>query len=235
MIDRRSFACVLAAAGIAALLGGCGFGSVATGETRNETVSFDLDDSKSAQVQIRMGSGELHVKSGTPKLMEGTFTYNVAEWKPVVDRRPGELSLSQPGSSGSSFGNTVNNWELTLNRELPMEVRADLGAGEANLELGQMTLSRVELNIGAGEMNVDLRGEPKHAYTVQIRGGVGETTVHLPKDVGISATATKGIGDISTEGLENRDGVWVNPDRIGAPVTVRLDVKGGVGAIRLVR
>ena len=93
-----------------------------------------------------------------------------------------------------------------------------------------MNLSRVEMNIGAGKVSMDLRGEPKRDYDVQIRGGVGETVVHLPKDVGISATATKGIGDISIEGLEKRDGVWVNPDRIGAPVTVRLDVKGGVGA-----
>jgi N-terminal domain of toast_rack, DUF2154 len=235
MIDRRSFAYGLAAAGIAALLGGCGFGSVATGETRNDTVSLDLDGSKSTRVQIRMGSGELHVKSGTPKLMEGTFAYNVPDWKPVVDRKAGELSLSQPGFSGSSFGNTVNNWDLTLNRELPMEVRADLGAGEANLELGEINLSRVEMNIGAGKVTMDLRGEPRHDYTVQIRGGVGETVVYLPKDVGVAATATKGIGDISTEGLEQRDRVWINPDRVGAPVTVRVDVKGGVGAIRLVR
>jgi hypothetical protein len=233
MIDRKSAKTVLAVVGAAALLSGCGFG-VATGETRKETVSFDLDDAKSARVELRMGSGELRVKSGTAKLMEAAFAYNVPDWKPVVNYRAGELSVLQPNGSGS-FGNTVNNWDVNLNGTLPMEITANLGAGEANLELGQLNLSRVELNIGAGEMNVDLRGEPKHDYTVQIRGGVGETVVHLPKDVGISATATKGIGDISTEGLEQRDGVWINPDRIGAPVTVRLDVKGGVGQIRLIR
>ena len=195
---------------------------------------------RSVRVELSMGSGELHVTSGTSKLMEGKFAYNVADWKPVVDYRAGgtstgELKLSQPNSSGNSFGNSVNNWDVKLNDELPLDITANLGAGEANLELGKMNLSRVELNIGAGEMNVDLRGEPKRDYTVQIRGGVGETIVQLPKDVGISATATKGIGDICIEGLENRDGVWVNPDRIGAPVTVRLDVKGGIGQIRLIR
>ena len=235
MSDRRPVVCWLAVVGTAALLGGCGFGSVATGETRNDTVSFDLDDSKSTRVQIHMGSGALHVTSGTPKLMEGQFAYNVPDWKPVVDRKAGELRLSQPGSSGSGFGNSVNNWNLTLNRELPMEVRADLGAGEANLELGEINLTRVEMNIGAGKVTMDLRGEPKRDYDVQIRGGVGETVVYLPKDVGISARANKGIGEISTEGLQNRDGVWVNADGVGAPVTVRLDLKGGVGAIRLVR
>lgn len=235
MIDRASAKTLLAVVGTAALLSGCGF-QTATGETRNETLSFDLDNSKRARVDIRMGAGELRVSSGTPKLMTGKFAYNVPEWKPVVDYKAGsgELLLSQPGYS-ASFGNGVNNWDVTLNGDVPLEFTAHLGAGEANLELGRMNLSRIELTIGAGQMNVDLRGEPKRDYTVEVRGGVGETTVHLPKDVGISATATKGIGDISVDGLEQRDGVWINPDRIGAPVTVRLDVKGGIGQIRLIR
>src|SRR5688572_8644162 len=232
MIDRASAKTLLAVVGTAALVSGCGFNS--TGETRKETVSFDLDDSKTVRVGIRMGGGELKVTSGTGKLMEGAFAYNVPDWKPIIEYKAGELTLAQPGYS-ASFGNAVNNWDVTLNNTVPLDLTANLGAGEANLELGKMNLSRVELTIGAGEMNVDLRGDPKRDYTVQIRGGVGETTVHLPKDVGISATATKGIGDISTEGLEQRDGVWVNPDRIGAPVTVRLDVKGGVGQINLKR
>jgi hypothetical protein len=234
MLARRSVSHVVVVVGAAALLGGCGFSSVATGETRNETVSFDLDDSKSIRAQIRMGTGKLDVKSGTPKLMEGRFAYNVPESKPVVEYRAGEINLSQPRSP-ANFGNTVNNWDLTLNGDVPLEIKAELGAGEANLELGRMNLSRVEVSLGAGEVNMDLRGDPQRSYSVQVRGGVGETVVYLPRNVGISATASKGIGGISVEGLERRDGVWVNPDKIDAPVTVRLDVKGGVGEIRLIR
>jgi hypothetical protein len=57
----------------------------------------------------------------------------------------------------------------------------------------------------------------------------------LPKDVAIAAAASGGIGSIDTTGLEKRDGVWINPDRLGGPVTVSVDVKGGVGEIRLIR
>ena len=220
----------------AAVLGGaCGFHSP-TGETRHESVTFDVGDAKEARVELRMSSGELTVAGGTSKLVEGTFAYNVADWKPAVDysAATGSVKIMQPSSSGS-FGNTVNDWNLKLNTDVPMAITANIGAGEATLDLGKLNLTSVEMNIGAGEVKMDLRGEPKRGYTVNIRGGVGETVVHLPKDVGISATATKGIGDISTEGLELRDGVWVNPDRVGAPVTIRLDVKGGVGQIRLVR
>jgi hypothetical protein len=206
MIDRRPIVCWLAVVGAAAQLGGCGFGSVATGETRNDALSFDLGTAKTAHVELRMGSGELRVSRGTQKMMEGTFAYNVAD-----------------------------QWDVRLNDEVALEVTANLGAGEAHLELGHLNLSRVEMNIGAGKVTMDLRGEPKRDYDVQIRGGVGETVVYLPKNAGISAKAAKGIGDISAEGLEQRDGVWINPDGGGTPVTVRLDVKGGVGAIRLMR
>ncbi len=232
MISRQAARTLIAVICTAVMVTGCGFNS--TGETRTETVSLDLDEAKSGRVAIRMGGGQLHVAGGTAKFMEGEFAYNVPEWKPVVDYKAGELTLSQPNYS-ASFGNSVNNWKVNLNSTLPLEITANVGAGEAKFELGEMNLSRVDLNIGAGQMTVDLRGTPKRDYDVQIRGGVGETVVYLPRDAGISATATKGIGDISVEGLENRDGVWVNPDRVAAPVTVRLDVKGGVGQIRLIR
>jgi predicted membrane protein len=98
-----------------------------------------------------------------------------------------------------------------------------------------MNLGRVEVNIGAGEVTMDLRGEPKSDYSVQIRGGVGETTVYLPRNAAIAARATKGLGEIDTEGLAERDGMWTNPDATNGAVTVRLDVKGGIGEIRLVR
>jgi hypothetical protein len=98
-----------------------------------------------------------------------------------------------------------------------------------------MNLSAVRANVGAGEVTVDLRGEPKRDYTVDIRGGVGEARVHLPRAAKITATATGGIGDISVDGLEKRDGAWVNPEAADGAPSVRVDVKGGIGQIRLVR
>ena len=186
-----------------------------------------------------MGSGELHVRSGTPKLAQADFAYNVPTWKPVVDYHAsgsrGDLTITQPASSGHRFGHVVYTWDLTLNDQLPMEVNARLGAGEANLELGRLSLRGVAVDLGAGELKMDLRGEPTEDYHVNVHGGVGEATIYLPKDAGISATATGGIGEITTTGLEQRNGVWMNPDRASAPVTVHLNVNGGVGAIHLIR
>jgi hypothetical protein len=225
--------------GATLLLSGCGFGSGATGETRHETTYIERDKAEMARVEIRMSAGELSVKSGTPKLLEADFAFNVPDWRPVVDYRPspsrGDLTISQPENSTRFFGNTVNTWQLKLNGELPLDVVTHLGAGEANLELGQMNLRNVEVNMGAGELKMDLRGEPKSNYNVRVQGGVGQATLYLPKEAAISATATGAIGEIKAEGLEKRDGVWINPERVTGPVTVHLDVKGGVGEIHLIR
>lgn len=224
----------LGAGTAAVLLSGCYF--TATGETTRDTVSLDLGNAGRVRVELRMGAGELRVKSGTPKLLEGSFAYNIPDWKPIVDYRPsGDLKISQPDNGASAWGNPVYEWDLTLNRDVPAEVTVNLGAGEAHLELGQMNLSALRANVGAGEVTVDLRGEPKRGYTVDIRGGVGEATVHLPTTANISATATGGIGNISVDGLDKRDGVWVNPAASEGAPTIRVDVKGGIGQIRLIR
>src|ERR1039458_5551387 len=42
--------------------------------------------------------------------------------------------------------------------------------------------------MGVGELHMDLRGKPKHDYDVRIHGGVGEATIHLPRDVDRKST-----------------------------------------------
>ena len=87
--------------------------------------------------------------------------------------------------------------------------------------------------MGVGQMQLDLRGAPKHDYTVSIQGGVGEADIKLPNTVGIEATASGGIGDISVNGLTKEAGRWVNEAFRNPGVKVHVDVKGGIGAIHI--
>jgi hypothetical protein len=223
----------LLAAGIA-MLAGCTEG-VRLGPPEHETKVLDLDKSELTRVELKMGAGELRVNGGTPKLMEGDFTYNVPGWKPQVEYHStgvrSDIEISHaPGAA--PHGNSK--WDLRFNDAVLMDLVVQMGAGEAHLNLGSLNLRSVAFHLGAGEVDVDLRGNPKRSYDVQIQGGVGQATVHLPSTVGISATAAGGIGEINVRGLEKRNDRWINPGHENAPVTIRLDVKGGVGQIDLV-
>ena len=198
---------------------------------------MELDKAEQVRVEMHMPAGELDLRGGAQKLLDADFTYNVPSWKPDVRYSSsgsfGDLTVEQHGA-GSSGNNAKNHWDLRLNDGVPVDLRVRFGAGEGRLNLGSMTLRSVDLEMGAGTLDMDLRGTPKKDYSVRIRGGVGEATVHLPKDVGIVANASGGIGDVSVTGL-NKDGDrYTNEAYERASVHIRLDVQGGVGTIKLI-
>ena len=223
---------LLAVAAVA--MGGCDINiDRGTRQVEHDTQSIELDKSEMVRVELKMGAGELRVTGNSPKLMEADFDYNSPGWKPEVDYHStgvrGDIQIS---NSASSHGESK--WNLRFNDSILMDLVVKMGAGEAHLNLGSLNLRSVAFNLGAGQVDVDLRGNPKRSYDVQINGGVGQATIHVPSSVGISATAVGGIGEVNVRGLEKRNGRWINPLHENAPVTIRLDVKGGVGQIDLV-
>lgn len=206
------------------------------GSLETETRSVDLDKSEFVTVDVRMGAGELSVRGGSPKLMDGEFSFRRLAMRPSIhydasDFR-GRLRIEEP--SGVHTANSRYRWDLRLNDDKPLDLNVDFGAGQGRLDLGSLNLRSVEIHMGVGELRLDLRGTPKSDYTVNLRGGVGEVTVYLPEGVGVVADAQGGIGGITARGLEKRGGEYVNDAYGRAKTTVRLDIRGGIGAINLI-
>ena len=217
-----------------AVLAGCSEG-VRIDQPEHETKILELDRSELTRAELKIGGGELHVAGGSPKLMEADFDYNTPGWKPRVEyHSTGVRSDIEISQAPGAVPHGRNNWNLRFNDSVGMDLVVKMGAGEAHLNLGSLNLRSVAFDLGAGQVDADLRGHPKRSYDVRINGGVGQATIHLPKSVGISATAVGGIGQVNVSGLEKRNDRWINPGHEGDPVTIRLDVKGGIGQIDLV-
>jgi hypothetical protein len=221
----------------ALVLGGCDVNMERAGPIEHTTQSIDLDKSEMARIEIKMGAGELQLDGGSPKLLDADFTYNISSWKPVInDNASGfrrQITIEQPRRSHGGSHMTYQ-WNLRLNNTVPLDVVAHLGAGTARMNLGSVDLRSLEVNMGVGEVRLDLTGKPQRDYTVKLNGGVGKATVFLPPTVGVIASAHGGIGDISVRGLEKRNGFWMNPAHEQAPVTIHLDVNGGIGQIQII-
>jgi hypothetical protein len=238
MRDVKVFTMRTALVPLAALaLAGCDVYKAAPGPLEHFQRSVDLDKSEMERVQLKMGAGKMVVEGGSPKLMEGDFAYDIPSWKPTVRYDAtgfrGELLIEQP-TRAQSTNNITYEWNIKLNDKVPLEFSANLGAGEARLNLGSLNLRSVRMEMGVGEVNLDLRGNPTHDFNVDIQGGVGQAEVHLPASVGIVASAMGGIGHIETRGLEQRDGKWVNAAHEHSPVTIHVSVQGGIGHIALI-
>ena len=228
-------------AATALLAGACGTqdgGTQQVGEMQRESKSIQAQDAQAVRSKLQMGAGELNITGGADQLMEGEFSYNVSDWKPMasydVSGERGELVVKQGSGGGVRLGGDARNeWDITLNDEVPTDLVVEMGAGESDLDLDSLTLTGLDLQMGAGKTTVDLTGDYAQDFEASIQGGVGEATVLLPSEVGVKAKVEGGLGKINAKGLKREGDSYVNDAYGNSGVTLSVDVQGGVGEINL--
>ena len=204
--------------------------------TRHTSKIVEPQLAKSARARLEMGAGQLTINSGTSDLLDADFTYSGSYEEPRVDYSVadgvGQLNVSQDSHS-PHFGRSQNDWILHFSKDIPLDLKVEMGAGQGNLHLREIRLTRLDLHMGAGQMDVDLTGDRKTDLTADIEGGVGQADIRLPKNVGVIAHASGGIGSIDVRGLK-RDGDSYTNDAYGkSTATIHLKVQGGIGQITL--
>ncbi len=234
--------------------------TVTVGELNKETQTVDVGDAEQVRVHIKMGTGELKVNHGAEALMRANFTYNVADWKPQVDYTvtdgSGRLNIRQPSSEQISVRSDIRyTWDLKFNEEIPLDMRIECGAGSGDIDLsklnvtrfdgklsagdftidlsGNQSLAHLELDMGAGDVTVNLDGDWEQNVEVYIQGGIGKTTLYLPKDIGVRVIVNKAIGKVDANGLTRDGDVYVNAAYGVSPVTVEINIQSGIGQTSL--
>jgi hypothetical protein len=205
-----------------------------------DPVHLDAAGIDSAQIDLKMGVGELEISSGAASgLVDGKLEYNVPSWKPKVvqltDGHTARLTIEQPSSTKSSGSDVKNRWTLRVADTTPVTFTIDCGVGDAKLDLGAMKLRGVALNVGVGKISLDLRGHPDHDYSVKVQGGVGAATIYLPTDAAIRANVQSGLVPVKVEGLEKHGDAWESPGGSSGKPAIHLKVEGGVGEIKVIR
>jgi hypothetical protein len=237
MLDKNRLLSALLIVAPALLLAACDFDQTATGPLKDEPFSLDRGSVDRANIELNMGAGEMKLRGGAEKLIEGRFEYNVPAWKPQVQTSingtHATVTIRQPEHFNVG-GHKRYVWDLQLNNQVVTDLALNCGAGQARLDLGDLTLRSIEVHMGAGQVNLDLRGKPTRDYDVNISGGVGQATIHLPEGVGIWAQAHGGLGSITVTGLDKQGDHWQNNLYDSSKVNVRVKVEGGIGEIRII-
>lgn len=208
------------------------------GELQTRSESVELDGAKSESVVINMGAGNLYVSGGASKLMQAKFTYNVAELEPQVKYSGGELSVRNPDvrTDVTSYLNIADyryEWDLQLNDKVPMDLRVNVGAGSADLKLGSLSLTRLDIQTGAAPATVDLTGNWQDNLRATITGGIGGLTLRLPRSACVRVGIDGGIGMVDAQGLTKDGDEYVNT-ACGEPgVTLRIDISAGAQQITM--
>jgi len=206
--------------------------------TTHSTEKVDLGDAEEVHVSIDMGAGGLVVASDpTLSLMEGDFTYRPSSLEPRVEYTihdgSGALSVKTPGSIQLNLGVSMRYaWEIRLAEDVPMSLDVNMGAGESNLDLGDLTLTALKVDLGAGDATIDLSGDPKQDLDADINAGIGQLTLIVPRDAGVRIVGYKdGVGAYQADGFTIDGDALENDAYETSDVTYDITLRRGVGEV----
>ncbi|MBU4203824.1 MAG: hypothetical protein KKD59_07735 [Acidobacteria bacterium] len=202
-----------------------------------ESQSVPLDGLVSARVILDTGIAKLNVSGGADGLLNGHFSYNVKRWQPeIIKEWEGDhavVSVRQKKSTRIPIGPTKNVWDIELNDRIPIDLHVDLGIGESRLDLAGLDLEGLNVDVGIGEAWIDLSGVVPRDMRVRIDGGIGSTTVYLPRNIGVRVQVDKGLGSVSAHGFDRDGDVYTNDAYRASDQTIEVTIDAGIGSVDL--
>lgn len=175
---------ILALLLIPLLLVACTFSVNAPSVTIGETQILEINEplvegDEIPTVKIEMGAGKLDLNGGTDQLIEGTITYNLETWAPVVTREGSIVKISQKTTSTISIpqGQIKNQWDLQLG-SAPMNLSLATGAYEGQLNLGGLAIASLTITDGASSSKVRF-DEPNLTTMSELEYSTGASDVEL--------------------------------------------------------
>ncbi|HET9224613.1 MAG TPA: LiaF domain-containing protein [Roseiflexaceae bacterium] len=206
----------------------------------SEAISQPLGAARRGDIDIGMGAGRLHVGalSETDNLIEGTIARASGEQVLRDFALSGDLAMFKLRSQAAwafpfreQRGERVE-WNLLLNRAVPLRVQIDTGAGQATLELARLQVVSLDVNTGVGQTTLTLPQQGQ--VQARVNGGIGETVVIIPASMAARIEATTGLGQVHVVGNYQREGkVSISPGYQSAANRVELIVNGGIGSITI--
>jgi hypothetical protein len=221
---RSKFRAVPTLALAAALLGAAA--PAQAQEWRTITSARQVQGERALRVDLTYGAGELRVQPASGTLLYRLqMRYDERQFRPVTayDRATGRLRLGVEGIRRNQRVQRGGNATVELAPSVPTDLKLEFGAGQANLELGGLSLRSVDLSTGASDTQVRWSAPNRvPAGTVKIASGA-------------SSIRVRGLGNARAERLQFEGGVGeATLEFDGAwNRSTSLDVDMGVGSLTL--
>jgi hypothetical protein len=198
---------------------------------RTLTSARQMHGETSLLVDVTYAVGELKLAPAAPgDLYRMELRYDEDKFTPVREYDPdagilrlGLRTLHGHTSIGRVHSEETPSLDIALTPEVPLQLRVDVGAAEADVEFGGLELRRLAYRTGASESHVHFsRPNPVECDELAIQVGAADFTA---TDLGNSNCRTMsfhgGVGDVALD----FSGQWRTP----ADATIRI----GFGSLKL--
>lgn len=192
---------------------------------RNVTMSRQLESNEAVRVHVEYGAGRFTVRAIDEGLLyRMRLRYDEDRFEPVADLSGNELRLgTESHGRGVDFDKHSGELEVELARGIPMDLDLEFGAVRADIDLGGLALTDLELSTGASESTVDIsEPNPSSMGTARFEVGAAEFTM-------------RGLGNLNAERIDLDAGVgeltlWLD-GRWRRDAAISIDM--GLGSLEL--
>lgn len=198
MPSRRGFL----ATALALLLASWLPGPAGAQSWRTVTVSRQKSGESDMRVRIRYGAGRMKIRPAEEgALYRMELRYDEEAFEPVADFHGNQLDLGVKSIRknfnwpGKQDGGEM---DLSLARRVPMDLDLEFGAVRADLDLGGLDITRMDLSTGASESRVDI-SEPNGVPMSSAEFEVGAADFHVRNLGNLNAktiTVDAGVGSV---------------------------------------
>lgn len=193
---------------------------------RTVTMSRQLEGRDEVKVEIEYGAGNFSVRSIDEGLLyRMNLEYDEDKFEPVAELSGDRvrLGVETRGRNISLGRRNAGSLDLELARDVPMDLEINFGAVQAEIDLGGLALTDLDLSTGASESSVTV-SEPNSM-----------TMSNATFAVGAAEFSVMGLGNLNSERIEvnagvgsitlGLDGEWRQD--------ARLSIDMGLGALEI--
>ncbi|MFN2135105.1 MAG: toast rack family protein [Candidatus Promineifilaceae bacterium] len=208
-----------------------------TGMLKTETRKTETGGATALTIEITMAVGELHLLGGAQAAMEGSFTYDDADWNPpelsysVNPAGLGSLIVKQSSTRRPAMRQGRCEWTIHLNENLPAELKVKLGAGKALLRPAGMLLTHLRVDSGVGKLVLDLSGEWQQSMETFVKSGIGDVVLVLPQTAGVRIQTAVELGSVYAHHLTWDGEAYTNSLYGGDTANLVITIEGGIGKL----
>ncbi len=200
-----------------------------------EDVTVLLEGATEANVRIDHGAGRLRVGSmlGGAELVRGRC---VGGARTEVRRSGSRLDLSMrstPGGWRAAAREGGLTWDLTINRQVPVALDLNTGAGEAELDLTDLHVTELAVSTGASKVALNLPSTGR--YEVRLKAGAASVRVRVPVNVAARIGSRSGLADVKVDErrFPRTEGEWRSRDLETAEHRADIRIEVGAAAVEI--
>lgn len=207
-------------------------------QTYNETIKIKSEEVKSAVIFLDTEASEIDI-STTDQLavVDANLSSNYATMKQSssVDGFIQTVNLSTQTDNNWFVGNMQNHWDIKLSRVLPISLRIDYGACDADINLSEAKLNEVNIKGGASNLLLKL-GDKQSIADINIDLGVSSVKIQIPKKIGVKLYLDGGLNAKDLADLKQIDGeTYESENYDGFEKKININAKIGVSSFTIER